>query len=117
MDRKFLAAVLIVAALLVGCSSQPPVPPEECDGTEAEKAACVGKYVAYTGDLAPCWKLSPPHDFTCARRGYTTRNDPNLCASIPADRTTCRQDCIVYFGAIMEGGAMGASATPVHVRP
>ena len=116
MCNRIIAVVLMVAVLSVGCSS-PPVPPEECAGTEAEKAACVGKYVAYTGDLAPCWKLSPPHDFTCARRGYTTRNDPNLCTSIPADRTTCRQDCIVYFGAIMEGGAGGAAATPVKVAP
>ncbi len=116
MDRRYLAAVLVVAALLAGCSS-PPVPPEECTGTGAEQAACVGKYVAYTGDLAPCWKLDAPHDFTCARQGYTTRNDPNLCTSIPADRTTCRQDCIVYFGAIMEGGAGDAAATPVKVVP
>ncbi len=117
MCRRTIAIMLMAAILLVGCSSSPPVPPEECVGTEAEQAACVGKYVAYTGDLAPCWKLSAPHDSTCARRGFTTRNDPGLCASIPADRSSCRQECIVYFGAIMEGGAGGASATPVHVRP
>ena len=110
-----LVAVMVTLFVVSGCTSSPPSL-EECPTSGPERTTCVGRAAAHSGNLSLCWDLAAPDDASCAPQVYTSMNDPSLCSKVPAERGTVQNECLIYFGAVMEGGIGGATATPVIVR-